>query len=111
MGTIRYVDGVKEPDALRIQLDNLFRALFIFILFRAKDTISSLMSRLLMSETNGICSEEYENEQSPEKIIEKQHAYQILHSIDISRLSLYEIARQPLAELFLLSSVWPTSHA
>ena len=37
--TIRYVDGVKEPDALRIQLDNLFRALFIFILFRAKDAI------------------------------------------------------------------------
>ena len=36
---IRYVDGVKEPDALRIQLDNLFRALFIFILFRAKDAI------------------------------------------------------------------------
>ena len=37
--TLLSEDGVKEPDALRIQLDNLFRALFIFILFRAKDAI------------------------------------------------------------------------
>ncbi|KMS19535.1 hypothetical protein FE72_15455 [Staphylococcus aureus] len=39
IGTIQYVDGVKEPDGRRIQLDNLFRGLFIFILFRAKDAI------------------------------------------------------------------------
>ena len=66
-------------------------------------------SNLLMSEADGVlCSEEYEDEQSPEKIIELYaECIRLFHSIDISDCP-YTNSRQPLSRMdYLLNNDRP----